>query len=198
MKHSKMSATEETDFKYESPADYFKKAGVEMTTIEIPKNTYGIDINVEFNNVAVYYSAGFTKKVIAKAHIGKFRPTHKYGVVPNKPSHDGVPRFNCYVGDYVIDVAQVIIKDNDEYSGFDFMARCAGFDEYANYGITEVSKDNLNTFMPYVIDSGRDIYGWYGFFENIDLAKKAFEKAKASKIAEYKHKIEIIGNFTID
>ena len=64
MKHSKMSATEETDFKYESLADYFKKAGVEMTTIEIPKNTYGIDINVEFNNVAVYYSADFTKKVI--------------------------------------------------------------------------------------------------------------------------------------
>lgn len=169
-----------------------------MTTAEIPKNTYGIDINVEFNNVAVYYSADFTKKVVAKAHIGKFRPTHKYGVIPTKPSYDGVPRFNCCVGDYVIDVAQVIIKDNDEYGGFDFMARCAGSNEYANYSITEVSKDNLNTFMPYVIDSGRDIYGWYGFFENIDLAKKAFEKAKASKKAEYECKLELIKRFTLD
>ena len=78
------------------------------------------------------------------------------------------------------------------------MAKCAGNDEYANYSITEVSKDNYNTFMPYVIDSGRHIYGWYGFFENIDLAKKALEKAKANKRAEYKHKIETIDNFTID
>lgn len=45
-----------------------------LKPIVIPDNYYGIDIDVEFNDVAVYYNAEFTRKVVAPAHILEFKP----------------------------------------------------------------------------------------------------------------------------
>ena len=46
-------------------------------------STYGIDINVDFSNYAVYYNAEFTKSAIVKTHICDFKQVNKYGVFPN-------------------------------------------------------------------------------------------------------------------
>ncbi len=166
-----------------------------LKPIVIPDNLYGIDIDVDFNDVAVYYSADFTKKVIAPAHILEFKSVKKHGVIPTEPSTDGIPRFNCCVGDYTIDEAGVIIKGL-QYGEFDFMSRSAGTGKYADYSIANVSKRNLNKFIPYNIDHG-DPYGWYGFFNNIDIAKALFEKVKQATISSLEKKIATISWFSL-
>ena len=40
--------------------------GDSVQEVTIPANTYGIDINVDFNNYAVYYNAEFTKSTLVK------------------------------------------------------------------------------------------------------------------------------------
>lgn len=166
-----------------------------LKPIVIPDNYYGIDIDVEFNDVAVYYNAEFTRKVIAPAHILEFKPVKKHGVIPTEPPADGVPRFNCMVGDYTIDEAGVIIKGLT-YGDFDFMSKPAGYGKYADYNIANVLKKQLNTFIPYYISRGEP-YGWYGFFTDINIAKGLFEEAKRSTISSLEKQIATISWFSL-
>lgn len=158
--------------------------------ITIPENTYGIDINVDFSNYAVYYNAEFTKSTVVKAHICDFKQVKKHGVVPNNSK-----AFNCYVGDYYVDEAIVILKDL-QYGDFDFMSNSAGFGKYEAYSVTAVTKDNLNKFLPYRI-SRSSVYGWYGFFTSLDVAKSLIENTKQKEINNLKSKIKTIEMFSL-
>ena len=158
----------------------------------IPENTYGIDINADFNNYAVYYNAEFTKSTIVKAHICDFKQVKKHGVVPN---NDGCKTFNCYVGDYYVDEAVVVLKDL-QYEDFDFMSKSAGFGNYEAYSVTAVTKDNLNKFLPYRI-SQSSVYGWYGFFTSLDVAKGLIEDTKQKEISNLKSIIKTIEMFSL-
>ena len=114
--------------------------GDSVQEVTIPANIYGIDINADFNNYAVCYNAEFTKSTLVKAHICEFKQVKKHGVVPN---NSNCKTFNCYVGDYYVDEAVVILKDL-QYGDFDFMSKSAGFGNYEAYSVTAVTKDNLN------------------------------------------------------
>ena len=61
--------------------------GDSLQEVTIPENTYGIDINVDFNDYAVYYNAEFTKSTLVKAHICDFKQVKKHGVVPNNSNY---------------------------------------------------------------------------------------------------------------
>ena len=158
----------------------------------IQENTYGIDINVDFNNYAVYYNAEFTKSTLVKAHICDFKQVKKHGVVPNDSC---CKTFNCIIGDYYVDEAFVILKDL-QYEDFDFMSSPAGFGKYEEYSVTTVTKDNLNKFIPYRINQST-IYGWYGFFTNLDVAKGLIEDARQEEINNLKSKIKTIEMFSL-
>lgn len=166
-----------------------------LKPIKIPDNYYGIDIDVDFNDVAVYYNAEFTRKVVVPAHILEFKPIKKHGVIPTEPPVDGIPRFNCMVGDYTIDEARVIIKGLT-YGDFDFMSKPAGYGKYADYNIANVLKKQLNTFIPYHISRGEP-YGWYGFFTDINIAKELFESTKRSTISSLEKQIATISWFSL-
>lgn len=166
--------------------------GDKLEEVTIPENTYGIDINVSFDNYAVYYNAEFTKSNVVKAHICDFKKVKKHGVVPNNHNYGA---FNCYVGDYYVDEAAVILKDL-QYDDFDFMSRSAGFGKYEAYSVTAVEKDNLNKFLPYRI-SQSSIYGWYGFFTNLDNARQLLEEIKQKEIDDLKRKISIVNAFSL-
>lgn len=166
--------------------------GDKLEKVTIPENTYGIDINVSFDNCAVYYNAEFTKSSVVKAHICDFKQVKKHGVVPNNSNYGA---FNCYVGDYYIDEAAVILKDL-QYDDFDFMSRSAGFGKYEAYSVTAVEKDNLNKFLPYRI-SQSSIYGWYGFFTTLDNARQLLEKIKQKEISDLKAQIDKIAYFSL-
>ena len=166
--------------------------GDKLQEVTIPENTYGIDINVNFDNCAVYYNAEFTKSSVVKAHICDFKKVKKHGVIPSNHSNGA---FNCYVGDYYTDEAAVVLKDL-QYDDFDFMSRSAGFGKYEAYSVTAVEKDNLNKFLPYRI-SQSSIYGWYGFFTTLDNARRLLEKIKQKEIYELKRKIDVINAFLL-
>lgn len=166
-----------------------------LKPIVIPDNYYGIDIDVEFNDVAVYYNAKFTRKVVVPAHILEFKPVKKHGVIPTEPPTDGVPRFNCMVGDYTIDEASVILKGL-QYGDFDFMSKPAGEGKYEEYAIANVLKRDLNKFIPYKISNG-DPYGWYGFFNSLEQAKELFEEKKKSVLSSLERQISIITHFSL-
>lgn len=166
--------------------------GDSLQEVSIPKNIYGIDTNVDFTNYAVYYNAEFTKSTLVKAHICDFKNVKKYGIVPN---NNDSKTFNCYVGDYYVDEAVVILKDL-QHEDFDFISKSAGFGEYKAYSITEVSKDNLNKFQPYRI-SQTSIYGYYGFFTSLDVAKSLVEDIKQKEITNLKSKIKTIEMFSL-
>lgn len=166
-----------------------------LKPIVIPDNYYGIDIDIEFNDIAVYYNAEFTRKVVVPAHILEFKPVKKHGVIPTEAPADGVPRFNCMVGDYTIDEAGVIIKGL-QYGDFDFMSKPAGSGKYADYAIANVLKRDLNKFIPYHISHG-EAYGWYGFFNSIDIAKELFDEAKKSIISRLEKQIATISWFSL-
>lgn len=163
-----------------------------LETVVIPENTYGIDINVDFNDYAIYYNAEFTKSTLVKAHICDFKQVKKFGVVPN---NNGCKIINCYVGDYHVDEAVVILKDL-QYGDFDFMSSPAGFGKYEAYSVTAVTKDNLNKFLPYRITQS-SVYGWYGFFTSLDFAKGRIEDAKQKEINNLKSKIRTIEMFSL-
>ena len=166
--------------------------GDSVQEVTIPANIYGIDINVDFNNYAVYYNAEFTKSTLVKAHICEFKQVKKHGVVPN---NSNCKTFNCYVGDYYVDEAIVILKDL-QYGDFDFMSKSAGFGNYEAYSVTAVTKDNLNKFLPYRI-SQSSVYGWYGFFTSLDVAKGLIEDTKQKEISNLKSKIKTIEMFSL-
>lgn len=166
--------------------------GDSLQEVTIPANTYGIDINVDFNDYAIYYNAEFTKSALVKAHICDFKQVKKHGVVPNNSNYKA---FNCYVGDYYVDEAVVILKDL-QYGDFDFMSNSAGFGKYEAYSVTAVEKDNLNTFLPYRI-SHSSVYGWYGFFTSLDFAKGLIEDTKQKEINILKSKIKTIEMFSL-
>ena len=166
--------------------------GDSVQEVIIPENTYGIDINVDFSNYAVYYNAEFTKSTLVKAHICDFKQVKKHGVVPNDNCYK---TFNCYVGDYYVDEAVVILKDL-QYRDFDFMSKPTGFGKYEAYSVTTVTKDNLNKFLPYRI-SQTTIYGWYGFFTSLDFAKGLIEDTKQKEINNLKSKIRTIEMFSL-
>lgn len=166
--------------------------GDSLQEVTIPSNTYGIDINVDFNDYAIYYNADFTKSTLVKAHICDFKQVKKYGVVPNNTS---CKTFNCYVGDYYVDEAVVVLKDL-QYGDFDFMSNPAGFGKYEAYSVTAVEKDNLNKFLLYRI-SQSSIYGWYGFFTSLDFAKDFIEDTKQKEINNLKSKIKTIEMFSL-
>lgn len=166
--------------------------GDKLEKVTIPENTYGIDINVSFDNCAVYYNAEFTKSSVVKAHICDFKQVKKHGVVPNNSNYGA---FNCYVGDYYVDEAAVILKDL-QYDDFDFMSRSAGFGKYEAYSVTTVEKDNLNKFLSYRI-SQSSIYGWYGFFTTLDNARQLLEKIKQKEISDLKAQIDKIAYFSL-
>lgn len=166
--------------------------GDSLQEVSIPKNIYGIDINVDFNNYAVYYNAEFTKSTIVKAHICDFKKIKKHGVVPN---NNGCKTFNCYIGDYYVDEAVVILKDL-QYEDFDFMSKSAGFGKYEVFSVSSVEKDNLNKFLPYRI-SQTSVYGWYGFFTSLDIAKSLIENTKQKEISNLKSKIKTIEMFSL-
>lgn len=168
---------------------------LKLKPIVIPDNRYGIDIDVDFNDVAVYYNAEFTRKVVVPAHILEFKPIKKHGVIPTEAPADGIPRFNCCVGDYTIDEASVIIKDL-KYGDFDFMSKPAGSGKYEDYAIANVLKKDLNKFIPYHISHG-EAYGWYGFFNSIDIAKELLEEAKKSIVSQLKKQIATISWFSL-
>jgi hypothetical protein len=161
--------------------------------VSVPKNIYGIDINVDFNNYAVYYNAEFTKSTLVKAHICDFKQVKKHGVVPD---NNGGKTFNCYVGDYYVDEAVVILK-NLQYEDFDFMSKSAGFGKYEAFSVTAVEKDNLNKFLPYRISQTSGVYGWYGFFTSLDVAKRLIEDTKQKEINNLKSKIKTIEMFSL-
>lgn len=167
--------------------------GDSLQEVSIPENTYGIDINVDFNNYAVYYNAEFTKSTLVKAHICDFKNVKKYGVVPN---NNGCKSFNCRIGDYYVDEAVVILK-NLQYEDFDFMSKSAGFGKYEEFSVTAVEKDNLNKFLPYRISHTSDVYGWYGFFTSLDIAKSLIEDTKQKEINNLKSKIKTIEMFSL-
>ena len=160
--------------------------------VTIPENIYGIDINVDFNDYAIYYNAEFTKSTLVKAHICDFKQVKKHGVVPNNGNSKA---FNCYVGDYYVDEAVVILKDL-QYGDFDFMSDSAGFGKYEAYSVTAVEKDNLNKFLPYRI-SQSSVYGWYGFFTSLDFAKGLIEDTKQKEIDALTRRIRAISGFSI-
>lgn len=165
-----------------------------LQKVSIPENTHGIDINVDFNNYAVYYNAEFTKSTLVKAHICDFKKVKKHGVIPN---NDGCKTFNCYVGDYYVDEAVVILK-NLQYEDFDFMSsKSAGFGKYEAFSVTAVAKDNLNKFLPYSINQTSVVYGWYGFFTNLNVAKSLIEDIKQKEINNLKSKIKTIELFSL-
>ena len=166
--------------------------GDSLQEVTIPENTYEIDINVDFNNYAIYYNAEFTKSTLVKAHICDFKQVKKHGVVPN--NGNGIA-FNCYIGDYYVDEAVVILKDL-QYGDFDFMSNSAGFGKYEAYSVTAVEKDNLNKFLPYRI-SRSSVYGWYGFFTSLDVAKSIIEDTKQKEINILKSKIKTIEMFSL-
>ena len=166
--------------------------GDKLQKVTIPENIYGIDINVNFDNCAVYYNAEFTKSSVVKAHICDFKKVKKHGIVPNNNSNGA---FNCYIGDYYTDEAAVILKDL-QYDDFDFMSRSAGFGKYEAYSVTAVEKENLNKFLPYRI-SQSSIYGWYGFFTNLDNARQLLENIKQKKISDLKAQIDRIDYFSL-
>ena len=165
--------------------------GDSLQEVSIPNNIYGIDINVDFNNYAVYYNAEFTKSTLAKAHICDFKQVKRHGVVPN---NNDCKTFNCYVGDYYVDEAVVILK-NLQYEDFGFMSKSAGFGKYEAFSVTTVEKDNLNKFLPYRI-SQTTVYGWYGFFNSLDIAKSLIEDTKQKEINNLKSKIKTIEMFS--
>ena len=160
----------------------------------IPENTYGIDINVDFDSYAVYYNAEFNVEfnTIVKAHICDFKRVKKHGVIPN---NSNCKAFNCYVGDYYAYEAVVILKDL-QYGDFDFMSNPAGFGKYEAYSVTTIDRDNLNKFLPYRI-SQSSIYGWYGFFTSLDFAKGLIEDAQQEEINSLKSKIKTIEMFSL-
>lgn len=166
--------------------------GDSLQEVSIPKNIYGIDTNVVFSNYAVYYNAEFTKSTLVKAHICDFKQVKKHGVIP---SNNGCKTFNCCVGDYYVDEAVVILKDL-QYEDFDFMSKSAGFGKYEAFSVTAVEKDNLNKFLPYRI-SQTSIYGWYGFFTNLDVAKSLIEDTKQKEINNLKSKIKTLEMFSL-
>ena len=166
--------------------------GDSLQEVTIPANTYGIDINVDFNDYAIYYNAEFTKSTLVKAHICDFKQVKKHGVVPNNSNYKA---FNCYVGDYYVDEAVVILKDL-QYGDFDFMSDSAGFGKYEAYSVAAVEKDNLNKFLPYII-SQSSVYGWYGFFTSLDFAKGLIEDAKQKEIDALTRRIRAISGFSI-
>lgn len=173
--------------------------GVKLTPIEIPKNTYGININVPFDNVAVYFNSNFTKKVVVAAHICDFLPVHKHGVVPQKINKNLPPDqrpFNCYIGDYVVDEARVILKDNNE-EVFDFFGKIAGFDEYERYSITSVLKEDLNIFQKYNVSEYSSPFGYYGFFTSLDIANEKLNELKANEIGNLQMKMNTISWFSL-
>lgn len=164
--------------------------GDKLQEVSIPENTYGIDINVDFNDYAIYYDAEFTKSTVAKAHICDFKQVKRHGIAPN---NSNCKAFNCYIGDYYVDEADVILKDL-QYEDFDFMSISAEFGKYEVYSIANVKKSDLNKFIPYRI-SQSTIYGWYGFFTNLDVARQLLEEAKQKEIYDLKMKMDKISSF---
>lgn len=175
--------------------DVLKAFGVELTPCELKKNTYDIDINVSFDDYAIYFNVDFSNKVVVSAHICEFKPVKKYGVIPTDSPADGVSRFDCCVGEYSIDEAQVVLKDNNR-DVFDFYAKIAGFDEYENYSITAVIKKNLNEFIPYSFD--KQVVGYYGFFNSLNVATEKMNEIRKSQMYSLSKKLEAMSWFSFN
>lgn len=54
----------------------------------------------KFSGFAVFMPEDCSEILSVKALIGEPETVKCYGVIPQKPPADGVPRFNCMVGDY--------------------------------------------------------------------------------------------------
>lgn len=176
-------------------SEEFEEAfGVELTSCEINNNTYGIDINAPFDDYAVYFRADFSKKVIVPAHICEFKPTKKYGAIPSGCCADDTSKPNWSIGEYTIDEAQVILKGNNN-EVFDFYANIAGFGEYENYAVAKVWKKDLNEFMPYAL--GKEIFGYFGFFNSLSTAIEKMNIIKDAKIAKLKKELENMSWFSL-
>lgn len=132
----------------------------------------------KFSGFAVFMSEDCSEILFVKALIGKPEIVKCHGVIPQKPPIDGVPRFNCIIGDYEESQCPVTI-DLDGQPKNRWTAIASIFDTRYVYaskpGIyrTSISEDSVGKLIER--RSGNHI----GFFRTAESAKAEINRVSS-------------------
>ena len=132
----------------------------------------------KFNGLAVFMPKDCSEILSVKALIGKPEIVKCHGVIPQKPSADGVPRFNCMIGDYEESRCSVTIDlDGQPKSRWTAAASIFGarYVYASKPGIyrTSVSEDSVGKLIE------RQSGNYIGFFRTAESAKAEINRVSS-------------------
>ena len=132
----------------------------------------------EFSGFAVFMPEDCSEILSVKALIGEPETVKCHGVIPQKPPADGVPRFNCMIGDYEESRCPVTIDlDGQPKSRWTAVAGIFGarYIYASKPGIyrTSVSEDSVGKLIER--QSGNHI----GFFRTAESAKAEINRVSS-------------------
>jgi len=132
----------------------------------------------KFSGFAVFMSEDCSEILSVKALIGEPETVKCYGVIPQKPPADGVPRFNCMIGDYEESRCSVTIDlDGQPKSKWTAIASIFGarYIYASKPGIyrTSVSEDSVGKLIE------KQSGNYIGFFRTIESAKTEINRVSS-------------------
>ena len=144
----------------------------------------------KFSGFAIFMPEDCSEILSVKASIGEPRIVKCHGVIPQKKPADGIPRFNCIVGEYeefrcvvTLDLGELANRERQSAAGM-FGATYVYASKPGIYR-TSVAKDSIGKFME------RRNGTYVGFFRTAESAKTAINKVSS----EYRNSLLVkIGN----
>ena len=121
--------------------------------------------------------------VVIKCKIHEAKTVDCYGVISVDQPSDGIPRFNCCIGDYKESRCEVHVDLND-FKGDDksciassLGVKSIGYATKPNIYQKSVAEKNIDKLFPVSHNQG-----WYGFFTSRSKAFKAISRKHSNYI----------------